>query len=451
MTILHYFLGFPPYRTGGLTKYCIDLAKTQMDSGHDVYFLWPGHQSIFNKTERIKKRIRGIFCSYELINPLPVSLLNGINDDKLFTKYISKNGFDNLNKFLTTLKPDIIHIHTLMGMYKEFFELSKSLNIKLIFTTHDYFGLCPRVNFVFKSLPCIEKVSCKNCQVCNEKALSKNQIQFLQSRFYRFIKNSPIIKFVKIIYRNTKIKIDSNTFKISNKLKINDYINLRNYYLSILSIFDHIHFNSTIAKRMYDKFISFKNYSLLPLTHNNVSTKFTLLKEGQKNNFITFAFIGSFLPYKGFPYLLNVFDRIFSSGRKNFKLVTFSEESIIRPFIDCKKPYRYNEIESLMANVDVLIFPSIAEETFGFVALEAISLGIPVISNNNNGIVDLLSVDNLPKLIYKSENELIGILDNMLNDMDLVYSYKNQIRKYFRHISMPEHTSKIIDIYKGIL
>ena len=29
MTILHYFLGFPPIRSGGLTRYAIDLMKEQ--------------------------------------------------------------------------------------------------------------------------------------------------------------------------------------------------------------------------------------------------------------------------------------------------------------------------------------------------------------------------------------------------------------------------------------
>ena len=41
MIILHYFLGFPPYRTGGLTKYAFDLMKSQADDGNDVMALWP--------------------------------------------------------------------------------------------------------------------------------------------------------------------------------------------------------------------------------------------------------------------------------------------------------------------------------------------------------------------------------------------------------------------------
>ena len=31
MKILHYFLGFPPYRSGGLTKYAFDLMTAQVE------------------------------------------------------------------------------------------------------------------------------------------------------------------------------------------------------------------------------------------------------------------------------------------------------------------------------------------------------------------------------------------------------------------------------------
>ena len=49
MKILHYSLGFPPYRRGGLTKYCIDLMVTKRKLGHDVAMLWPGDMGILVK------------------------------------------------------------------------------------------------------------------------------------------------------------------------------------------------------------------------------------------------------------------------------------------------------------------------------------------------------------------------------------------------------------------
>ena len=81
MVILHYALGFPPYRSGGLTKYCMDIMKEQVRQGNEVGLLWPGSvRMVGHKTYiRTGKPEYGI-KSYELVNPLPVPLDEGITD-----------------------------------------------------------------------------------------------------------------------------------------------------------------------------------------------------------------------------------------------------------------------------------------------------------------------------------------------------------------------------------
>lgn len=85
MRILHYSLGFPPYRSGGLTKFCMDLMKQQIKDGHEVALLWPGQIGFLLKGLKInnrgKDKISGI-QSYEVINPLPIPFDEGIKDLK---------------------------------------------------------------------------------------------------------------------------------------------------------------------------------------------------------------------------------------------------------------------------------------------------------------------------------------------------------------------------------
>ena len=50
MHILHYTLGFSPYRSGGLVKYAKDLMQTQIKLGHLVVALYPGGTSLFEKS-----------------------------------------------------------------------------------------------------------------------------------------------------------------------------------------------------------------------------------------------------------------------------------------------------------------------------------------------------------------------------------------------------------------
>lgn len=143
MKILHYALGFPPYRTGGLTKYCTDLMLTQAEQGHEVALLWPGQISMIKKqTEIHKEKSWNGIESFEIINPLPVSLDEGILDVEAYTKKTDEAVY---LEFLQDYAPDAIHIHTLMGLHKEFIHATNELGIRTVFTTHDYFGLCPKV------------------------------------------------------------------------------------------------------------------------------------------------------------------------------------------------------------------------------------------------------------------------------------------------------------------
>ena len=94
MKLLHYALGFPPYRSGGLTKLCVDLMAQQAEEGHTVAMLWPGQMRFVNQKVAIKKhenvKLSGKdILSFEVINPLPVSFDEGIADIAAFTKNVN--------------------------------------------------------------------------------------------------------------------------------------------------------------------------------------------------------------------------------------------------------------------------------------------------------------------------------------------------------------------------
>jgi len=165
MTILHYILGFPPHRTGGLTKYAIDLAVAEKKLGHNVAFLYPQNMCIHSNISTMKKEGRGLndMPIWKLSNGLPVPLFYGINTPSDFMTEREIKCFD---KFLSEMKPDIFHIHTLMGLPIELLQLMKKGGVRVVYTTHDYFGLCPRVNFINQNGIVCEQASAKKCATC---------------------------------------------------------------------------------------------------------------------------------------------------------------------------------------------------------------------------------------------------------------------------------------------
>lgn len=150
MRILHYALGFPPYRSGGLTKLCVDLMVQQAKEEHTVAMLWPGQMRFVNQEVAIKKHENvklssQDILSFEVINPLPVSFDEGIADIAAFTKNV---GAEVYRRLLDNFRPDVIHVHTLMGLHKSFLEAAKNKKIRLVFTAHDFFPYMPESNDV---------------------------------------------------------------------------------------------------------------------------------------------------------------------------------------------------------------------------------------------------------------------------------------------------------------
>ena len=198
MRILHYSLGFPPYRSGGLTKFCVDLMQQQHENGNDVSLLWPGQ--MIGKRVFIKKRseVNGI-QSYELVNPLPVPYDEGIMEIDSFTSKGEKEIFID---YLKELKPETVHIHTFMGLYSAFIDAAKELGIRTVFTTHDFFPICPKVTMYRHGIICDSVDTCNECAQCNTTALSLNKIKLLQSGLYRTLKDNIIVKRLRKQHRD---------------------------------------------------------------------------------------------------------------------------------------------------------------------------------------------------------------------------------------------------------
>lgn len=193
MRILHYTLGFQPYRSGGLVRYATDLMSAQADMGHKVFALYPGSVSITaNKCHiRLNEYIKNI-CVFEIVNPMPVPLMYGV---KNVNDFINDNGVDvaSLEMMLNEVKPDVFHVHTLMGLPLSYLKVVKAQGTKIVYTSHDYFGLCPKVNFIDNHGHICSIASAKRCRTCNADA---------KTTIYLRVRNAKCLVPLKNILRN---------------------------------------------------------------------------------------------------------------------------------------------------------------------------------------------------------------------------------------------------------
>lgn len=272
MIILHYALGFPPYRSGGLTKFCMDLMMQQAREGHIVAIAWPGKIGFIDKRTSIQRRHNVSIgdvtvASYEIVNPLPISYDEGIADIHAFTEDIDPAPYAQL---LRDINPDVIHVHTLMGLHRSFLEAAKAANIRLVFTAHDFFPICPKVTMFRNGSICESAHDCSDCNACNTTALSLKKIQILQSPIYRMFKDSLVVKRLRKSHRNAYLgsMTEEKTVESVNLPEL--YIGLRQHYGSLLQLMDIVHYNSSVTKEVYESFYDIPYSCVVNITHADI-------------------------------------------------------------------------------------------------------------------------------------------------------------------------------------
>ena len=440
MKILHYFLGFPPYRSGGLTVFCVNLMETQVRLGHTVMGMWPGKMNLLGKRPSIKKvKAHEQIQSYELINPLPVSLDEGIIDVKRFTYPCDRNIYIN---FLKSVKPDLIHIHTLMGLHKEFVDAAEQLHIKTVLTTHDYFGICPIVTLFRDNHCCVNDFGCSACANCCKNALSIKKIILMQSPLYRTLKEFFWVKRLRAKHRSAFYEEKDEEQPVHSKLSGNrtrDYQKLRQYYIRMLEKVDVIHFNSTVARDVYQRYLTPRKSYVISISNKEIrDQRNTKTISSDK---IRLTYLSPIRANKGYYIIRKALDDLWNAGRRDFQLTVYGNVHDVPAYMRVAgEQYERSELKHIMENTDVLLAPSIWYETFGFTVLEALSFGVPVIVSDRVGAKDIVgkggiviasdSVSALEDSISSLSKKSIMEMKNQITDTVQIKDWKHFVAEF---------------------
>lgn len=450
MNILHYSLGLPPYRTGGLTKYSVDLMKEEVRNGDKVYLLFPGKISFINDKTRIKyyKNKVGIIV-HEIINPLPVPLLNGVSEPQKFMKPCDKEIF---KKFLQENHIQIVHIHTLMGLHKEFLEACNELNIKKVYTTHDYFGICTKVNFIDNQGMICKERNIEKCLKCNKLGYNMSLIKVLQSPVYRFLKNKGVTPKLKVLSKKFKKKsVNYNLFnddiEITREYR-DAYKNLIDYYNNMFKYIDSFLFNSNVAKDVYEHYIKCSG-QVISITHGDIKDNRKI--KDYDHNKLKLTYLGPYKKYKGFDLLIDTMKDLNKEYKSSMELNLYGDTSNLEIDNNIKihGKYSYDQLNDIFDDTDLLVVPSIWNETFGFIVLEALSYGVPVLVTDKVGSKDIINNNAISKGIITSasKNEIKNKIIQIFNNRDILKNLNNNILNDRFYGLMEEHYYSINSAY----
>lgn len=443
MRVLHVSPGLPPIRSGGMTRYCKDVIDAQISLGHDVALLYPGR--IKNGSPRIEARSLHGLTTYELVNPLPVAFSFGVSDPACFTKCLSDASiFQNvLNEFA----PDVVHVHEIMGIYREFFVLVKKMEIPLIYTTHDYYPICLRCTFMNnQDTLCMEGPQALRCAQCNwHSGMTFKRSKIMQSTLFEAYKRAPMIHgFIKRAIRfagrfkpkNSK----HNEIRIPPSIEA-DYSELIEYNRDILSMMDLVLANSPQSKEVYSRFVDPKSILLVPITHADIVCCNTQLKKEKAG--VIFAYFGGPKAYKGFSCLIEAF-KLLEKDNPNYRLVLYGSgyPKLNSKNISIRNSVSSDKISETMSQADVVVVPSKCPETFGFIVLEGLAASRQVVCSNLVGARNLAN----PLLVFKYDN-VRDLRDKMKKAAVLSQSGASVVLPVNYPLDIKTHSSILVEQY----
>lgn len=465
--VLHYLHGLPPVREGGLVRYTLDLALAEQRAGNDVQLLVPGKykNSSRGRLKIISKVWKGFLCHY-IVNPLPVTEGKRIDRVDLL---LDQSFFDEFVLFLSGLSLDVIHIHSFMGLNIAFILAANKLAVPVIFTTHDYYGFCPNINLFADGKVC-RMNDWRKCPICMEGSISERKIKWVNSDIYRILKQnkvyhwleySPQILYFKVAvknlikkgehkWHNSQRKCQSKTEICNSEFK--KYESLHEYYFKMFRGITCFHYNSQQSKRIYESYLGNIRGEVIPITNSKIKDNRKIYVYKGK---LEIGYLGNGQSFKGFGYLKKALDNLYYTGMTEFEChIYFNLQNMKCPYLRRHAPYKENELEKVFKNMDVLVVPSLWQETFGMVVLEALSYGVPVIISCYVGAKELLEANPGMGIIIdpdQNPDDLQEVLKKIYHERDILSKMNKKICNWKFEWDYNVHVKEMIDLYKSLL
>jgi len=387
---------YPPYHLGGDATHVKYLAEELAKRGHEIHVLHSldayrlkRKNSFYFKQEPSKENlfVHRIESPLKETDPLLVYTFGR-------SFYVQKKFSEVLGKIC----PDVVHHHniSLLG----YSVLEKKGSYLSLYTAHDYWLICSTNNLLRNRRKICDEKQCYSC------ALHSNRFPQLWRQFGSF---KGVLKSIDLL------------------ISPSDYVRRR------------------LAQEIEVKSITLPNFAPTPPAKIPASgfSKY-------------FLFVGMLEKHKGILNLLNLFKELKSDLNAKLVIVgggslsnyvrdfiqsnSLNDTILFLGFVDNKKLY------SLYSNALALIVPSIWPENAPLVALEALSVGTPVISSNKGGLPEIISKVNA-NLIFEDFSKLKEILLNFSKEN---FSQSEIKRIYEQNFSPQAYVKRYIEALNAI-
>jgi glycosyltransferase involved in cell wall biosynthesis len=181
----------------------------------------------------------------------------------------------------------------------------------------------------------------------------------------------------------------------------------------------------------------------IPTIHLGVDTKIFAPQSVKKNDHPTIIFVGKLVRNKGIVELIGAaIDlledfpdlrlRIVGGGEETFikQLKRQAEDARALSLLDFAGYKQKEELPMELSKAHLFVLPSYYEGGPGFVFLEAMACGLPVIGCNGSGVEEIVTEENGTLVPPKDSNALSNAIKRILGDMNLLKCLGENARQH---------------------
>ena len=379
--------GYPPTAFGGVENYSADLARSLSAEGLDVSVVCAEHCDSAEDGDVIEDSDGGI----------PVFRI--VNDFKRrigFTETFSDPLIDSLlARLLEDLAPDVVHLNHLIALSAQVPHLIASQGIPFVYTFHDFWPLCQRVNLVnWQGRRCPGSAAGGDCLRClTHGTLVQRARTWAIDRFRSGVPYGLRAALRRVVTNQTAAA--PNLRPTTEALKHRWRVFCDGASLAELILTPSEFVAATYVANGYPA----DRIRVLALGMDTPVAGRSASQFADRR--LRFGYVGSILPLKGVDVLVKAFRSIRLQGAT---LEIFGRDDIMPRYsrqlrrlaaTDARVRFRGafspDEKDDIYGEMDVLVVPSRAQETFSFVVREAMLRGVPVVAARVGALPEAVS------------------------------------------------------------
>lgn len=437
--------GYPPTSIGGVELYTRQIAEGFHERGKNVIVVCRESSKCLEDYSLLHEQINGIEV-YRIVNDF--------KELKDYNQFYENKNIDKIClEILRKHNPDIAVVNHLIGLSSNIPFILHQNKIPFLYYLHDFWNICDRINLVNAWSHLCSGPLKNDCYKC---------LTFGQSVSWKKQKLLYLIKIIFPYSLRKKFGFIKRIIKTSPHTP-DDLITIKNrhtsfYQGSVLS--NLLLVPSNFVKEIFvnngypDKLIT-----VLPLgEEENHEIDLQLNYQQLDIKRITFGYIGHIIPIKGLEVLIrafrmvdnqNIYLKVFGRDdidieySKKIKLLSNNDKRIY--FLGVFNPDNKNLVYN---QIDILVIPSLAPETFSFVAREALARKIPIIASDVGVLPELVRHHENGYLFARGDfNELANIIRDIAHNPSILFSLN---KKENKKMTKSKHIDFLLTILESV-